>query len=85
MNDFMSIVVFTLIVIAVIFFLMREVNCWYWKINERLEEQKKTNELLTKIAVKMGIEDINENSAKQSDSESKISHDSNTYPSSFNK
>lgn len=28
---------------------LREVNLWYWKINERLAEQKKTNELLSEI------------------------------------
>lgn len=41
----------------VIFALLREIQCWYWKINARLDEQKKTNELLVKIALKLGAED----------------------------
>lgn len=41
-----------IIIIAVVFAIFiwtREFWCWYWKINERLEEQRKTNELLTNI------------------------------------
>jgi hypothetical protein len=39
----------TIVVIAVlliVFLLFREINCWYWKVNERLAEQRRTNELL---------------------------------------
>lgn len=35
-----------LIVLIVIFLLLREVACWYWKINERLQLQKKQIQLL---------------------------------------
>ena len=39
-----------IIAIAIIaFFLLRELFCWYYKINERLKEQKKTNRLLEQI------------------------------------
>ncbi|MDA3864312.1 MAG: hypothetical protein PF689_10645 [Deltaproteobacteria bacterium] len=31
----------TLILIVLFYFLLREVNCWYWKINERLKIEKK--------------------------------------------
>lgn len=32
-----------------IFLLLREVNNWYWKINERIALQKETNALLKKL------------------------------------
>jgi hypothetical protein len=30
--------------------LLRELMCWYWKVNERIELQKKTNDLLIEIS-----------------------------------
>lgn len=39
----------TLIVLIILFLVMREVNCWYWKINKKIELQEKTNELLEKL------------------------------------
>lgn len=38
-----------LIVSILLFFAMREINCWYWKINKKIELQEKTNELLEKL------------------------------------
>lgn len=38
-----------LIICIAIFFLCREVMCWYWKINEHLENQKKIIEKLDKL------------------------------------
>ena len=35
---------------VLIFFITRNLWCWYFKINLRLEEQKKTNKLLTEIS-----------------------------------
>ena len=45
-----------LLVSLLIFIILQETFCWYFKINKRLDEQKKTNELLTKI-----LNSLNEN------------------------
>ena len=34
---------------VVLFFALREVNCWYWKINRHIELQEETNNLLQKL------------------------------------
>ena len=39
-----AIVIF--VVLFILFLLLREVNCWYWKINERLAVQKEIRDLL---------------------------------------
>lgn len=36
-------------IIVVIFLLCRELLCWYWKINEHLENQRKILEKLEKL------------------------------------
>jgi hypothetical protein len=36
-------------VLLLLFLALREVNTWYWKINERIRLQNETNELLRKI------------------------------------
>lgn len=40
-----------LITLAIVFLwlILREVNCWYWKVNERLRLQEETNQLLKDI------------------------------------
>lgn len=38
-----------LIITVAIFFLCRELMCWYWKINEHLENQRKILEKLEKL------------------------------------
>ncbi|XPV75657.1 MAG: hypothetical protein ACNI27_13570 [Desulfovibrio sp.] len=38
-----------LAVMILIFWACREIVCWYWKINERLELQRETVRLLKKI------------------------------------
>ena len=38
-----------ILVIFLIFFITRFFWCWYYKINARLQEQKRTNELLMQI------------------------------------
>lgn len=40
------ILLISIILFVILFLVFREVNCWYWKVNERLDEQKKTNALL---------------------------------------
>lgn len=47
--DFTLIIIISIIVLVVIFLLLREINCWYWKINERIELAKRQNLLLEKI------------------------------------
>jgi hypothetical protein len=38
-----------IIVLVVLFLILREVNLWYWRINERVKLQEKTNSLLQQI------------------------------------
>jgi len=35
--------------IVIVCFLLREVYCWYWKINRSIELQEETNRLLKKL------------------------------------
>ena len=47
---------FTILIVAVVLFIaLREVFCWYWKINERIALQKETNSILAAIANKIGV------------------------------
>ncbi len=41
--------IFAFILTIILYFLLRELNCWYWKINRRIELQQETNALLKKI------------------------------------
>lgn len=41
--------VYWIIVVIIIIAVIREVVCWYWKINEHLEEQQKQTEILEEI------------------------------------
>ncbi|MCI5743086.1 MAG: hypothetical protein MR321_05400 [Bacteroides sp.] len=45
MGDFFLLLTITIAV----FFLCREIMCWYWKINEHLDNQKKIIEKLDKL------------------------------------
>lgn len=53
MEDFIGKIIVGLLialVVSVVFFLLsREILCWYFKINARLEEQRTANELLQNI------------------------------------
>lgn len=49
-----------LAILILLFFVLRELNNWYWKINERVSLQYKTNFLLEKISMQMGATDIDE-------------------------
>ena len=42
-------IIVVIVVLAGVFLILREVNCWYWKINERTALQIEQNELLKKI------------------------------------
>lgn len=45
----LTIIIFILFVFVIIFLLLREVNCWYWKINERISLMMEQNNLLRKL------------------------------------
>lgn len=47
-------------IIIVVFFILRGVNLWYWKINQRISAQNKTNYLLEMILIKLGSTNIDE-------------------------
>jgi len=49
-----TIVIIAIVVIIVLFLLFREINCWYWKINERIGLIKRTNILLERIYIQLG-------------------------------
>ena len=45
-----------LVVCVVLFFLLRYVNLWYWKINNIIDNQERTNKLLGQLVELMGGE-----------------------------
>lgn len=49
-NSVMIQVLYWAILIFCIFILLRELNCWYWKINEAIENLKWVNKNLERIA-----------------------------------
>ena len=51
MNSTAIFVIIIILAFVISFFLTRELNCWYWKINERVKMQKEIIELL-KICVR---------------------------------
>jgi hypothetical protein len=40
---------FGIVIAILLFFLLRELMCWYYKINTRAELQKETNKLLREL------------------------------------
>jgi hypothetical protein len=53
----MQYVIIGVIIFIVLFLILREVNNWYWKINERISLQNETNEHLKKLT--KAIEELN--------------------------
>lgn len=49
LGEVLPIILGVLLVIFVISLILREYYCWYFKINARLSEQKRTNELLQNL------------------------------------
>jgi len=47
-------IIVTILLVMLLFFALRELMCWYWKINKILNEQTKTNILLSKILIQLG-------------------------------
>jgi len=54
-----------ILVMAVLFLILREFSCWYWKINERLSTQHKTNLLLERMLMQLGASDLDEISIEE--------------------
>jgi hypothetical protein len=48
MTNSIAVLVVVLIILIVVFFLFRELNCWYWKINKRIDLLEKQNLLIGK-------------------------------------
>jgi len=46
MENFWMLTIISSIIIIVLFFILRELFCWYWKINERITHHTETNNLL---------------------------------------
>lgn len=49
LEDLASYLVIVLIIVVVVFFILREVMCWYWKINEIVSILKDIQENMTSI------------------------------------
>lgn len=49
MGELIGIVIGVLLILVLVFFITRWYWCWYFKINARLKEQERTNELLQNI------------------------------------
>ncbi len=49
MNEFQKNILIIVIVVLVLILIFREVQCWYWKINKRIELQEKQIEILEEI------------------------------------
>lgn len=58
-NEFLNIVLI-LVVIIILFLVLREVNLWYWKIDEKINQTHRTNFLLEKISMQLGATTIDE-------------------------
>jgi hypothetical protein len=60
MEDVIVGIIVALAILIILFFVFREINNWYWKINERVSLQFKTNFLLEKISMQLGETDLDE-------------------------
>jgi hypothetical protein len=60
MENIVLIVIISLAVSVFLFFILRELFNWYWKINERISLQHKTNFLLEKITLQLGATNLDE-------------------------
>jgi len=47
--DSFSTIIISVVVFVAVFLILREVFCWYWKINERISLQQEQNGILKKI------------------------------------
>jgi hypothetical protein len=49
MDNIIAIITITVLILIIIFLVFREINSWYWKINERIDLQKEGNLTLKNI------------------------------------
>lgn len=63
----LTVIVVAVLIFFVIFILLREFWCWYFKINERVKLQEKQNELLLKLCKYEKYRMIEENYLSQED------------------
>ena len=61
MDNAVSTVLIVVVILVVVFLILREVNCWYWKINERVSLQKEQNSILKKILKELNNEPKSKN------------------------
>jgi hypothetical protein len=47
--EYLGTIIIVIIVLVLVFLLLREVNCWYWKINKRIELMEDQNNLLRSL------------------------------------
>ena len=47
--EYLGTILIAVIVLVLVFLLLREVNCWYWKINKRIELMQVQNDLLRNL------------------------------------
>ena len=71
MDSAVSTILITIAILAVVFLILREVNCWYWKINERISLQREQNSILEKILLELK----NEPKSKHKSTSPKKRHD----------
>lgn len=51
-----DLIIASILIFLLLFIILREFNCWYWKINERIKLQRDQNFLLEKIFMQLGGE-----------------------------
>ena len=61
MDNAVSTILIVVVILVVVFLILREVNCWYWKINERVSLQKEQNSILKKILKELNNEPKSKN------------------------
>ena len=71
-SNFLGNAILFLVILIALWFLFRELICWYYKINESISLQKKTNELLEIL-----INKIDGNEGLDSQTSSSVSSDGN--------
>ena len=74
-GEFIGSLLITLLVVLVIFLILREAVCWYWKINETLSVLKEIRDLLASKAPKSA------NKTGQKKGIKDVSYDETTEPS----
>lgn len=52
-SDLAGVFIITFLISFLLFLVLRQLNTWYWKINERVKLQWKTNILLEKILIQL--------------------------------